>query len=90
MQSLVRRVKRGLVRFITGCPCPHECMLQMALYGPVASGQKPYIAVHLSEQELYDLAVAHLAHGVTSGWPHHVLQVSRAYEGRRRRWASES
>ncbi len=59
------------------CPCPCARLVQIALYGPVASGQKPYAAVHLSEQELYDLAVAHLAHGVTSGWPHHVLQASR-------------
>ncbi|GIL63750.1 hypothetical protein Vafri_17760, partial [Volvox africanus] len=52
----------------------------IALYGPVASGQKPYGAVQLSDQELYDLAIAHLAQGVSTGWPQHVLQALSYFE----------
>ncbi|EFJ42474.1 hypothetical protein VOLCADRAFT_97527 [Volvox carteri f. nagariensis] len=52
----------------------------IALYGPVASGQKPYGAVQLLDQELYDLAIAHLAQGVSTGWPQHVLQALSYFE----------
>ncbi|KXZ51835.1 hypothetical protein GPECTOR_11g274 [Gonium pectorale] len=52
----------------------------IALYGAVASAQKPYVSVRLSDQELYDLAVAHLAQGVTTGWPQHVLQALSYFE----------
>ncbi|GLC43519.1 hypothetical protein PLESTB_001566400 [Pleodorina starrii] len=52
----------------------------IALYGPVASGQKPYGAVKLSDEELYDLAIAHLAQGVSTGWPQHVLQALSYFE----------
>ncbi|GIL79075.1 hypothetical protein Vretimale_30, partial [Volvox reticuliferus] len=52
----------------------------IALYGPVASGQKPYGAVQLADQELYDLAIAHLAQGVSTGWPQHILQALSYFE----------
>ncbi|GFR42659.1 hypothetical protein Agub_g3596 [Astrephomene gubernaculifera] len=62
----------------------------ISLYGPAANSARrpsssspapaPAPTPPLCDQELYDLAVAHLAQGVATGWPQHVLQALSYFE----------